>query len=402
MSDETITLLSSSSSSPVASPAEEPREQQRPRGAAAKRCRGSVPAAHTQQAKKRRTQAPHATLDQLFAVQAATQERQERQERQLGDAHAAVIVLDDDRAAGGDSRATDDERTQDPFGGEEDACEEAAAVEEEMVEVPMTPEDTVIAEDSRDDEDAKRARWAALKTQAGKAPTKTEKSAPATPSLMERLRRATQEQEQRRQRAVAAEAAYRDSTQGRSAMDAISIDDDDDEAGAAGIWTTPRACSVSGYHNDASAFKSHALAGTFAQFDSSGGSSSSQRAPPRTTAAGAAARRAKQARKATKTAAAPTVGSKEFAMLSEEQQAVLRHALDGDSFFFTGAAGTGKSFLLRCIISALKDKHGTESVFVTASTGIAACNISGTTLHSFAVCPHTHTQWWLFGDDWRW
>ena len=52
--------------------------------------------------------------------------------------------------------------------------------------------------------------------------------------------------------------------------------------------------------------------------------------------------------------------------------------------FFTGDAGTGKSYVLRLIVSALKKKLGAKKVFVTASTGIAACNIGGTTLHSFA------------------
>lgn len=40
--------------------------------------------------------------------------------------------------------------------------------------------------------------------------------------------------------------------------------------------------------------------------------------------------------------------------------------------------------MLRLIVSALKEKYGANRVFVTASTGIAACNIGGTTLHSFA------------------
>lgn len=40
--------------------------------------------------------------------------------------------------------------------------------------------------------------------------------------------------------------------------------------------------------------------------------------------------------------------------------------------------------LLREIIKALKLKRGLRAVAVTASTGIAACNIGGTTLHSFA------------------
>ena len=49
--------------------------------------------------------------------------------------------------------------------------------------------------------------------------------------------------------------------------------------------------------------------------------------------------------------------------------------------------GTGKSVLLREIISALKKIHerNPEAVAVTASTGLAACNVGGITLHSFAA-----------------
>lgn len=52
--------------------------------------------------------------------------------------------------------------------------------------------------------------------------------------------------------------------------------------------------------------------------------------------------------------------------------------------FFTGDAGTGKSYLLRCVIEALQEQVGKEKVFITASTGIAACNIGGITVHAFA------------------
>jgi ATP-dependent DNA helicase PIF1 len=47
--------------------------------------------------------------------------------------------------------------------------------------------------------------------------------------------------------------------------------------------------------------------------------------------------------------------------------------------------GTGKSVLLREIIIALRKKHkdSPAAVAITASTGIAACNIGGVTLHSF-------------------
>ncbi|KAH9829139.1 ATP-dependent DNA helicase PIF1 [Teratosphaeria destructans] len=73
--------------------------------------------------------------------------------------------------------------------------------------------------------------------------------------------------------------------------------------------------------------------------------------------------------------------------LSEEQQHVLNLVTEEKrSVFFTGSAGTGKSVLLREIISALRKKYQREPdrVAVTASTGLAACNVGGVTLHSFA------------------
>lgn len=73
--------------------------------------------------------------------------------------------------------------------------------------------------------------------------------------------------------------------------------------------------------------------------------------------------------------------------LSEEQQHVLNLVTEfKKSVFFTGSAGTGKSVLLREIIAALRKKYTKEPdrVAVTASTGLAACNIGGVTLHSFS------------------
>ena len=49
--------------------------------------------------------------------------------------------------------------------------------------------------------------------------------------------------------------------------------------------------------------------------------------------------------------------------------------------FITGSAGVGKSFLLNEILKSLKH----SKVYVTASTGVAACNIGGTTFHRFVV-----------------
>jgi len=70
--------------------------------------------------------------------------------------------------------------------------------------------------------------------------------------------------------------------------------------------------------------------------------------------------------------------------LGPEQQKVMDIVLSGQSLFFTGPAGTGKSLLLKEIIKKLRKIHSKKSVFVTASTGIAACNIGGITIHSFA------------------
>lgn len=73
--------------------------------------------------------------------------------------------------------------------------------------------------------------------------------------------------------------------------------------------------------------------------------------------------------------------------LSKEQIHVLDLVVHrNQSVFFTGPAGTGKSVLMRAIIDELKKKYARdpERVAVTASTGLAACNIGGITLHSFS------------------
>ncbi|WVQ95472.1 hypothetical protein IAU59_002569 [Kwoniella sp. CBS 9459] len=82
----------------------------------------------------------------------------------------------------------------------------------------------------------------------------------------------------------------------------------------------------------------------------------------------------------------PSVNIKQKVTLSAEQQKVLSLVVgEGKNIFFTGSAGTGKSVLLRELIKNLRKKYSTapDAVAVTASTGIAACNIGGVTLHSF-------------------
>ena len=74
-------------------------------------------------------------------------------------------------------------------------------------------------------------------------------------------------------------------------------------------------------------------------------------------------------------------------VLNPEQNAALHLVLTGKNVYLTGAAGVGKTFLLRRIVSELTKKYNIgNGVAVTASTGIAASHLpsSATTLHSFA------------------
>ena len=68
-------------------------------------------------------------------------------------------------------------------------------------------------------------------------------------------------------------------------------------------------------------------------------------------------------------------------MLTESQNTFLNAALEGENIFLTGKAGTGKSYIVKQVIQALK-KEG-KQVVALAPTGIAATNIEGQTIHSF-------------------
>ena len=71
--------------------------------------------------------------------------------------------------------------------------------------------------------------------------------------------------------------------------------------------------------------------------------------------------------------------------LTADQVHAAEVAIEGRSVFLTGGAGTGKSFLLRYIISELRKKYtGEGNVAVTAPTGIAAQHVGGVTIHSWS------------------
>ena len=62
---------------------------------------------------------------------------------------------------------------------------------------------------------------------------------------------------------------------------------------------------------------------------------------------------------------------------SPEQQAIIDAIHHGENIFITGVAGTGKSF----VIEQIRKRY---PVSVTATTGIAALNVEGSTIHSWA------------------
>jgi ATP-dependent DNA helicase PIF1 len=64
--------------------------------------------------------------------------------------------------------------------------------------------------------------------------------------------------------------------------------------------------------------------------------------------------------------------------IPEEKQIIINAIRARHNVCITGAAGTGKSFLLRLI------KDHFPHIHVTASTGVAAVNIGGVTIHSWA------------------
>ena len=70
----------------------------------------------------------------------------------------------------------------------------------------------------------------------------------------------------------------------------------------------------------------------------------------------------------------------DFAKLSSEKQSAIKQLINKENIFVTGSAGTGKSFLLNFI----KRHFSNQGLAITASTGIAAVNISGSTIYSWS------------------
>lgn len=74
--------------------------------------------------------------------------------------------------------------------------------------------------------------------------------------------------------------------------------------------------------------------------------------------------------------------------LTLDQVRAFETAKSGQSFFLTGNAGTGKSYVLRKILEYFEDHN--QRFFVAAPTGIAAVNVGGITIHKlFGLTPKT-------------
>lgn len=68
-----------------------------------------------------------------------------------------------------------------------------------------------------------------------------------------------------------------------------------------------------------------------------------------------------------------------IANLSHEQRQAFERMIQGNNFFLSGKAGTGKSFVTQAFIQWCKKNR--KNVMITAPTGIAAINIKGATIH---------------------
>src|SRR5215470_693358 len=75
-------------------------------------------------------------------------------------------------------------------------------------------------------------------------------------------------------------------------------------------------------------------------------------------------------------------GSANDLEISPQWQTAISAIEGGESVFITGAAGTGKSTLLRYVRARIPSHHA-----VVAPTGVSALNVSGQTIHSFFRFP---------------
>ena len=76
------------------------------------------------------------------------------------------------------------------------------------------------------------------------------------------------------------------------------------------------------------------------------------------------------------------IGTPIYPQLTKGQKDFFEAVFKGQNLFLTGSAGTGKSFCLKTLFDFTKNTD--FQIAKTASTGIAALTIGGSTIHSFA------------------
>ena len=70
------------------------------------------------------------------------------------------------------------------------------------------------------------------------------------------------------------------------------------------------------------------------------------------------------------------VGSKINSILNQNQRRAYQMAVEGKSVFFSGGAGTGKSFVMKEIIQALKNLHKGKGQVVVTGTFISLISLN--------------------------
>ena len=78
-------------------------------------------------------------------------------------------------------------------------------------------------------------------------------------------------------------------------------------------------------------------------------------------------------------------------LLTNSQNRALDIVKSGKNVFISGSAGTGKSTLIMYIIDYFNRLYGKDKVKITATTGSAAVQIGGTTIHRFFTHSLTHS-----------
>ena len=63
------------------------------------------------------------------------------------------------------------------------------------------------------------------------------------------------------------------------------------------------------------------------------------------------------------------------------QKLALSAMRNGDNVYLSGAAGTGKSYVINTFIDETQNAPRKKNIIITAPTGIAAINIGGATMH---------------------